>query len=84
MQAKYLSTDANLMEIVVGSIEITPYARVPAPFLLETGVIVKMSRYNLEGVVLALLYDYGIEKVMEVINSMRSDNEPIYVPEKTN
>lgn len=81
MRAEYLSKEPTLMEIVVGGCEIRSFVRHPAPLLCETGLIVKMNNYNLEGVILACLEDYGMEKFMEVVNSLRTDEELIYIPD---
>lgn len=65
-----LGNDPNLLELAVLEVDVKPYCRINRG-LVENGVIVKISRYNIHDILIQMLEDYPEEKIIEIIKSLR-------------
>lgn len=61
--------EPNLLTLVVDGIDIKPYGQVVRGSL-ETGVVIKIHKYNLEDVLIQMLDDYGKDELIKRINSL--------------
>lgn len=71
MNTQNLTTgkDPNSIELIVGNIEIAPFAGMKNG-IIEGGIIVKFGRYNLENLLCQVIEDYGQDKLIDVIKSL--------------
>ena len=61
--------DPNHMTLMVDSIEINPSAKMIRG-MIEDGLVIKFSRYNIEDLLCQLLEDYGDEELIKKIKEL--------------
>lgn len=64
-----LGNDPNSLKLKVNNIQITPDARVRGG-IIEDAVIVKISRYNLDDLLVQLIEDYGEEMIIKRMSEL--------------
>ena len=61
--------EPNLLRLVVDEVDIVPFSQMRKG-MIEDGIILKMSRYNLEDLLIQLLDDYGEEELIRRIKEL--------------
>jgi len=61
--------EPNLLKLIVDEIEIKPYSQIKSGNL-EDGLMVKISRYNLENLLCQMIDEYGEDVLIEKIKSL--------------
>ena len=61
--------EANRMQLLVDDVEITSTAEIRGG-LLESGIVIKFGKYNLEDVLCQMIDDYGAERLIGTIKSL--------------
>lgn len=61
--------DPNHMTLMVDSVEINPYAKMVRG-MIEDGIVIKFSRYNIEDLLCQLLEEYGDEEIIKKIKDL--------------
>jgi hypothetical protein len=62
-------TEPNLLKLLVGRAEIRPFSMMKGG-MIEDGIIIRISQYNLEDILLQMLEDYGEEELIKRIKEL--------------
>lgn len=63
-------TEPNALQILVDNVDLKPYSEMKRG-MIEDGIIIKISRYNLEDVLCQMLDDYGENELIKRINELK-------------
>jgi hypothetical protein len=69
MRTLHKGNDANSLRLLTDNIELQPTADMKKG-MIDAGVIVKISRYNLDDLLCQMLEDYGEEVLIAKIKSL--------------
>ena len=62
-------TEPNALELIVDNVDIKPYSKMKNG-MIEDGVVLKFSKYNLEDVLCQMLDDYGQDELIKRIKAL--------------
>lgn len=62
-------TEPNALELIVDNINVKPYSKMKNG-MIEDGVVLKFSKYNLEDVLCQMLDDYGQDELIKRIKAL--------------
>ena len=71
MKTLHKGLDPNSLEILVNNIEINPFSQMKSG-IIESAIIIKISQYHLEDLLIQLLDDYGYEYLINKIRSLEN------------
>lgn len=63
-------TEPNALELIVGNINIKPYAEMQNG-IIEDGIVLEIGKYNLEDVLCQMLEDYGQDELIKRIKALK-------------
>lgn len=61
--------DTNSLQLLVDDVEISSTAKLTGG-VLESGIVIKFGKYNLEDVLCQIIDDYGVERLIDIIKSL--------------